>query len=287
MAVVLQMIGIRNKLLEWPFLGAFLLMICFSGFMFLSVVSIALIFGRENLMNVLYLVFIAQFSAQVVLWFVVVPFVFHLPNGKESFRQYLSTIRLSKIQPLAHNLILGILCALVIFACMLCSSLIAGGYVFDPNRVFPPNSWMIVIAFIPGIWEEVAFRGAILALLLRKYSERKAILIDAAMFSAIHSLNLLGRMNDYLAWLFIGSQVVYTFFAGIFLGYLLIKSKSLLPCMITHYLVDAFGSLFLYSPNIDPLIIAILDAILGAGLVPAVINILIIKLITKRLSYTE
>jgi membrane protease YdiL (CAAX protease family) len=42
-------------------------------------------------------------------------------------------------------------------------------------------------------------------------------------------------------------QLIFVFTGTLFLGLLFVKTKSLIPCIITHYAGDAFGPLFLYT----------------------------------------
>jgi membrane protease YdiL (CAAX protease family) len=44
---------------------------------------------------------------------------------------------------------------------------------------------------VPGIWEEIAFRGVILTLLLKKYSEKKSIIINGLLFGGVHFINII------------------------------------------------------------------------------------------------
>jgi membrane protease YdiL (CAAX protease family) len=113
----------------------------------------------------------------------------------------------------------------------------------DFNQILPPTTWVLLHSLRPGIWEEVAWRGVILTLLLKKHSERRAIVINAVLFALGHLTNLLVGQPP-IAML---GQLIFVFTGTLFLGLLFVKTKSLIPGIITHYAGDAFGPLFLYT----------------------------------------
>jgi membrane protease YdiL (CAAX protease family) len=83
-------------------------------------------------------------------------------------------------------------------------------------------SWIVVylisVAFMAPIYEEIAFRGLLLRILLKKHSLVKAILINAAIFAIFH-----------LHRSFLG-----TFFHAIIFSILAIRLSSLYASMIVH-----------------------------------------------------
>lgn len=78
-------------------------------------------------------------------------------------------------------------------------------------------------------------------------------------------------------------QVVFATSIGFLLGYLFIKTKSLVPSIILHYLINTVGQLYTavnpetYGAYID----LVLFTIIGAGIIPAVLGILLVKLVVK------
>ncbi len=147
----------------------------------------------------------------------------------------------------------------------------------------------VYYALTPGIWEEVAFRGVIFTLLTKLYSERKTIIINGVIFGLFHLTNLLmliflredpELMLDVLYGVLF--QVIYATSMGIFFAYMYSKTKSLVPVIICHYLIDAFIT-FLTVVILSNLIIHLaLLTVLGIGLVPAAICIVVVKLVDKR-----
>jgi sodium transport system permease protein len=83
---------------------------------------------------------------------------------------------------------------------------------------------LLSFALLPAICEEIAFRGFILTGLERRFRPRAAVVVCSFLFALSH-------MNVF--------QFVPTFFLGIVLGLLTIRSKSLLPAMLFHFLHDS------------------------------------------------
>ena len=192
----------------------------------------------------------------VLTMFILVPFVLRLPNGKRSFREYLADIRLTNLKPFFPLLILGLTCSLLALLALSTQSL-----VFRISRNLPVTAsflrWMLpirsnlqsCIQTLPGIFEEVLWRGVMLVMFMRVYSEKKSILITGLGFSLLHLLNLV----DGVPLEFVLRQVIFTAGMGIFYGILVIRSNSLLPAMVFHYLVNLFvGSFTFYIQNYPP-----------------------------------
>jgi membrane protease YdiL (CAAX protease family) len=78
-----------------------------------------------------------------------------------------------------------------------------------------------------------------------------------------------------------GLQVIYAALLGFLFGYLFIKTKSLIPCIILHYLIDSLGQLFTYV-SFDSVVGLVLFAIIGVGIIPSVLGILLVKLVVKE-----
>ena len=89
-----------------------------------------------------------------------------------------------------------------------------------------PDLWtgLLVLAVVPAICEEVAFRGYILSGLLRGNTTRSAIVLSALLFGFMHVLLSLFQQFFNAALL------------GVVLGYLAVRSGSLLPGIVFHLL---------------------------------------------------
>ena len=86
---------------------------------------------------------------------------------------------------------------------------------------------VLLFAFVPAVCEEIAFRGFILAGLERGHRERSAILLSALLFAFLHVLVSLTQQFFNAALL------------GIVLGLLAVRSGSILPGMLFHFLNNA------------------------------------------------
>jgi len=198
--------------------------------------------------------------AHILVLFAIVPFVLRLPNGNTTFRKYLDDIRLSRIHPFLPLLMLGISSSLIVLLVLSANSfvfrLIQGlplnaaffRRVINLGLDLPPQSLSYIMSF-PAIFEEVSWRGVMLVLFMKKYSAKKSILITALGFGIFHILNLLGGVEPD----FVIRQVIFGSFVGLFYGYLVLRSDSLMPAMLFHYLVNMFiGSFTHYFQHYAP-----------------------------------
>ncbi len=95
---------------------------------------------------------------------------------------------------------------------------------------------MFLIALFPAICEEALFRG----ITLKAYENRgtvRAIIISAALFSIIH-LSVIR---------FAGPLII-----GILAGYLVVKSNSILPGIITHFVFNGISMTIFYAVDKFP-----------------------------------
>jgi len=85
----------------------------------------------------------------------------------------------------------------------------------------PLSIQVISIAVIPGIFEELFFRGMVQGTLETALSRRDAWIVQAIVFAIAH-INPVGFFT-------------YLFFLGLYLGWLRNRSRSLIPGMIAHF----------------------------------------------------
>lgn len=102
----------------------------------------------------------------------------------------------------------------------------------------PLGSPLILYALLPALCEELAFRGFILSGLLKRFRPRTAIVVSSFMFALFH-------MNVF--------QFLPAFFLGIILGLLTVRSGSLGPAMIFHFLHNSIliAATF-WGPRLEP-----------------------------------
>ncbi|MCE7747191.1 MAG: CPBP family intramembrane metalloprotease [Candidatus Heimdallarchaeota archaeon] len=242
-----------------------------------------------------------NFALMTALWLVIVPLL-KLPDNKKSFKEYLNSINLNKFKPVIKTIGLGILIGGIILCFVVFTSWLEaksrGGLQIFYGRLLVEKTIPLNIyyALAPGIWEEVAFRGVIFALLLKKYSQRKTIIINGVMFGLFHLLNLVSLffMFGYETEIILSLvysilfQVIYATAIGILLAYLYSKTKSLISVIIIHYLIDAFVTFLtfvIYSPETtmtDTVIRLLMMTTLGIGIVPCAVGCLIIYFVYKK-----
>ncbi len=280
--------GLLRKI---PILGAVVLTVLYFVFQLLSVFTETLVLipfmGFITLDNYTILIFVEfffQFGFLAILWFFVVPKGMKLPEISESFKDYTQKIHLSTSKPLFRNITLGI-GSFEIYAVVV----LVGSILFNnpnlPRVGLAALGWLIFIyMLIPGIWEEVAHRGVIIPMLLKKHSVRTSIIISSVIFGFAHTFNIitftLVGIEPLIALILVSFQIIYATLLGLALGYMYFKTKSLLPSIILHYLIDTIGIILFNTLNEDIFLQGIFS-ICFIGLIPAILIILLVKLVVK------
>jgi len=79
-------------------------------------------------------------------------------------------------------------------------------------------------------------------------------------------------------------QGIYASCMGIAFAYIYVRTKSLLPTILAHYLIDSVGMIFIvpFMVSISTGLNLALFLILGLGVVPMVLLIGLTKLIVKK-----
>ncbi len=95
---------------------------------------------------------------------------------------------------------------------------------------------IITGAIFPAIFEEMNYRGMGMQMLSNVKSDRKVILLTALLFG-------LGHQNV--------AQTGYAFVAGLVIGYIAVKTKSIFPGMIIHFINNALSAMISYSEQHD------------------------------------
>ena len=187
--------------------------------------------------------FIQAICFHILTGFIIAPFILRLPKGKTSFRKYLDDIGLTRLKPFFRLVLLGLSCGLILALSQAAASIVFRLFegmpvngrfikqVFDFSSLDPSQSSDLLMS-LPSVFEEVAFRGIALTVFLGRYSVRKSIIFSSIGFSLMHLLNLTNGRE--LEWVL--GQLVWSFILGLFYGYVFVRSKSLWPAMIVHYL---------------------------------------------------
>ena len=286
-----KMISIRESFRKYPIFGTLILLLLYAGFLFLPIlielplIFIVDIFVDIPLIALFFIDFFVSFGVMALFWLLIVPRSLKLPERKESLKEFVKTIGLKFDNKIVRNILLGIGCSIIFFISTYITANIFGNYTFDLDVIFgtPGSSialfgwFLFIIMLIPGIWEEVAFRGVITKLNLRRYSQRTTWIIVSVLFGLFHFVNLL--VGRFLVLTIL--QVIYAALLGFLFGYMFIKTKSIIPSIIAHYLINSVGQLFLFVSfeNMGQLI---LFAVIGVGILPTVFGILLVKLVVKE-----
>jgi membrane protease YdiL (CAAX protease family) len=236
-----------------------------------------------------------ELLGNLLLLFFVVPFIMGFPKRSKPYETYLDEIRLTRMKPLLKLLLLSISCYLILALCQVAGVLVYRlihqlpinmsfmRYSFVIANELPPRSSSWFYSF-PSVTEEVAFRGVILAIFLRFYNQPKAILFSALGFGAIHLGNMLYG-GDPIGVI---SMAVWAGILGLFYGYVTLKSDSLLPAMLLHYLGNMFVSAInaYIQNNATNLELNIYGIIFTFGVAPTLLMILWTRRYTSWMKLT-
>lgn len=136
--------------------------------------------------------------------------------------------------------------------------------------------FILMISVLAPITEELLCRGIVFGFLKKGLSTKASIYISALLFGLMHFGNTT-NLSTFIGCLF---QVTYAFLLGIFLGYIRVKFKSVVPCCFVHIFANASSYLFLLIPASFAYEHEVLTYLL-IGLVGAGFAVLAIKLDKK------
>jgi len=132
-----------------------------------------------------------------------------------------------------------------------------------------------ILALIPGIWEELAFRGMIQSKLQTIFTTKISVLLSSLFFALFHFSNIFTQAPPQVVF-----GVIMAFFFGLGWGYMTVKSRSIIPAVISHYLVDSVGQIFL---RIDKSDLALTTGFfMSLTLLFPVLNIILVKIMYKK-----
>jgi hypothetical protein len=124
---------------------------------------------------------------------------------------------------------------------------------------------VVVTTILVGFSEELMFRGTVFRGGLRAVSEGRAILLSAALFSLLHSVNVLA----FLPWQGMLQQLVLTFVFGLALACYGLRINSLVPLIVFHALWDMVQFLGgIYQADFGALVLIgiVVNAVVAAAL---------------------
>lgn len=94
-----------------------------------------------------------------------------------------------------------------------------------------------IIVLVPAFTEELLFRGVILNGFQKNYFDKKAVILSALLFGIVH-------LNPW--------QFLTAFIFGTYLGWIITKTSSILPCIFLHFL-NNFLFFLIMRYNIIPI----------------------------------
>ncbi|UYP45405.1 hypothetical protein NEF87_001690 [Candidatus Lokiarchaeum ossiferum] len=231
----------------------------------------------EELTNPELITFSIRFVFLSLYFFVLWP-KFRYPKNYSQISEYLEKILLKKPNH-SWELRLGLMTAGITLCCSFIAVLLTGAFILDFSTILPPTSWYILTSLIPGIFEEICFRGILLSIFLKtpRGNPKNAIIASSIIFGLFHFTNLLTALSVYTI-----IQAIISIFGGIMFAYLTIKTNSIFPAMISHYLIDVFAPLVFNAPEANLILYGGLLVIIGF-LLSTILNIKIIDyFINKR-----
>ncbi len=207
-------------------LGFYIFTITVTMFLISTVMGIMSFFTKDNKLDntaVLLIDIIASISSMFIIGI---------------FYCLLSNTSLNEILPLNKvNLKLLIPCVLIAFAVGFISDYFTELFIsgvslfglqnnvemsFKSSGALENILYIIAVAVIPPIAEEFAFRGIVLQK-FRKYGDSFAVFISALLFGLLHG-NIV--------------QIPFAFIVGLALAFITVKTESIIPAMITHFLIN-------------------------------------------------
>ena len=222
----------KIKTTEFTFITYFVVCVCFVCIRILAAFNLFAGLGQAG-------VSILSASMQIGLFLIAI-FMFSAlqkQKPKDTFRFY----GYKKISPLAivFAIIIGVLVYFfnIFIASIFDTVLKSVGYVFVKTAEGDASTTMLfvnllTVAILPAICEETLHRG----LLLKGGSAMgmgKALVVSALLFGLLHC-NI--------------EQFFYATILGLFMGYLSVICDSIYPAMIVHFVNNALGVLYSFTP---------------------------------------
>jgi membrane protease YdiL (CAAX protease family) len=169
------------------------------------------------------------FPLNILILYKLYPQILKIPFGEVKPMDFARRIGFSKPQGLIKYIILGSILAMCSLTGLMVGSILTGLYSFDLAALTVEQ---IVFSTVPGVWEEIYFRGILMFILLIIVKDvRKALVLQSVIFGLLHFRGLeLWALVDIVSVVLIALTYSYTAH----------KTNSLIPTIVAHYLHDAF-----------------------------------------------
>jgi membrane protease YdiL (CAAX protease family) len=113
---------------------------------------------------------------------------------------------------------------------------------------------------------------------------KTSLIISSVIFGFAHTFSIITLaffgIDPITILISISFQVIYAILLGLALGYMYIKTKSLLPSIILHYLINTIGLILSNTLN-DNIFLQGIFMICFVGLIPAILIVLLVKYVAK------
>ena len=122
--------------------------------------------------------------------------------------------------------------------------LVSFAVILDGTKLAFPGFAKLSLALSAGVTEEFAFRGAIIAPMMRNQPNRKRILtalvVSSVVFGLVHGANIITGSSPFAVIM----QVLVTTAGGCFLGVVFLSTGNLWSVILIHFIQDviAFSS---------------------------------------------
>ena len=172
---------------------------------------------------------LVAFPLNLLIVFRLYPMKLRVPFGEVSASDFSRKIGLYMPRHPARVVLLGVVLAACTLTGMLIASLLTGRYVFDIDNL---SFEQIAFSTVPGVWEEVYFRGIIMMVLLFALKDlRRAMVVQCVIFGLLHFQGVgLWELVDIFSVTLIALVLVYATH----------RTNILLSAIVFHFLHDAF-----------------------------------------------
>jgi len=243
---------------------------------FFSLVNIFAEWGWSLIMIILVIVLIQMiFSGFVVL--IILPLVLGFKSWHERLFRYLKTDLKIVLMGFLSFAIFCILATVISIGMGIFRGDVSTVLAYPDIRPDPDvTGWgYFILALTPAIWEELAFRGLIQTKLQTVFTTKISVLLSSLFFALFHFSNIFTQAPSQVVF-----GVIMAFFFGLGWGFMTVKSRSIIPAVISHYLVDSVGQIFLRVDKTDPALTA--GFFVSLTLLFPVLNIIFVKIMYKR-----
>ncbi|MDH3308931.1 MAG: CPBP family intramembrane metalloprotease [Acidimicrobiia bacterium] len=151
-------------------------------------------------------------------------------------RRYLAHMRVSMGPSPGKTATVAVLSVVVLLVMLMVGAVALGEFDPDVGVLVAGDQWVILLlSLVPGIWEELTFRGVILSNLQPGFPPIKAVIASSLLFGLYHFSNLMA-WDDPIEVVF--GVILATIF-GLGWGYAVIMANSILPGVYLHYMFNS------------------------------------------------